>query len=293
MPKYFITIVLILLLSGARSQESWQQMMQHRDSLLRQIDTVPAAFILKKPAELRRDNQQLRNLVFFDSLLLQKIINTLPPDTLIPGLIAQRSLLVHQRLDLQQRLDNSEKQLFIAGRYLNMLLIVSFILVVVALVVIVILMRHRSKVKRLEASNSKFYTDLHALQSEIEKHQETQKQLATAINKSKTQHAEELAALEREKVQATDEVLMLQNQMAAIKTAYDAEVVKRQAMMLQIENYTPADDENIAALRKEIAQLQKELNELKTKYENEIAIRLLFEKEVSNLLEKIKTKYGE
>lgn len=63
-------------------------------------------------------------------------------------------------------------------------------------------------------------------------------------------------------------------------------------MMLHFENHTPADDENIEALRKEISQLQKEQSDLKAKYENEIAIRLMFEKEVTTLLEKIKTNFG-
>ena len=166
-------------------------------------------------------------------------------------------------------------------------------LLITAVLGLMLWLRRRRKVRQLEESNGKFYTDLHALRSEIEKHQETQKQLATAINKSKNQHAGELKALEREKEQAAEEVLMLQNQIAAIKTAYDAEVVKRQEMMLEIEYLTPAADENIDALRKEITQLQKAQSDLKIKYENEIAIRLMFEKEVNNLLERIKTNFGE
>lgn len=292
MPKYFITILLIMLLPQLHAQQTWQQMMQHRDSLLVQIDTASGAVAVKKPALLRRENQQLREIVFFDTLLLQEIQKMIPPDTLIPDLRTQINSLLGQNKDLQQRFTNSETQHLLARRHLNMLLIVSFILLIVAAVVLVIWIRQRTKVKHLSGAKGKFYTDLHALRSEIEKHQETQKQLATAINKSNKQHADELKALEREKEKAAEEVLMLQNQIAAIKTAYDAEVVKRQEMMLHFENHTPADDENIEALRKEISQLQKEQSDLKAKYENEIAIRLMFEKEVTTLLEKIKTNFG-
>ena len=294
MPKYFITILLIMLLPQLHAQPAWQQMMQHRDSLMVQIDTASVAVAVKKPAVLRRENQQLREIVFFDTLLLQEIVKMIPPDTLIPDLRTQIRSLLGQNKDLQKMLGSSEEQHLLARSYLNMLLIVSFMLLITAVLGLMLWMRRRRKVRQLEESNGKFYTDLHALRSEIEKHQETQKQLATAINKSKNQHAGELKALEREKEQAAGEVLMLQNQIAAIKTAYDAEVVKRQEMMLEIENHSPAaDDENIDALRKEIAQLQKEQSELKIKYENEIAVRLMFEKEVSNLLERIKTNFGE
>lgn len=294
MPKYFITILLIMLLPQLHAQPAWQQMMRHRDSLMGQMDTASGVVVVKKPAVLRRENLQLREIVFFDTLLLQEIIKMIPPDTLIPDLRTQISSLLNQNKDLQKLLGSSEEQQLLTRSYLNMLLIVSFMLLIVAVLGLMLWMRRRRKVRQLEESNGKFYTDLHALRSEIEKHQETQKQLATAINKSKNQHAGELKALEREKEQAAEEVLMLQNQIAAIKTAYDAEVVKRQEMMLEIEYLTPAaDDENIDALRKEIIQLQKEQNDLKTKYENEVAIRLMFEKEVNNLLEKIKTNFGE
>ncbi len=292
MPKYFITILLIMLLPGLRAQEMWQQMMQHRDSLMVQIDTASGAIAGKNMAEFRFENLQLRRVVFFDTLLLQEIVKSIPPDTLIPGLTAQNDMLHRQKLYLQQMLSNSEEQHLLTRRYLNMLLIVSFILLIVAIWVLALWMRQRSKVMKLEETNGKFYTDLHALRSEIEKHQETQKQLATAINKSKSRHADELKVLECEKEQAAEEVLMLQNQLAAVKNAYDAEVVKREEMMLQIENTSPAAGGNVDALRREIVQLREEKNVLKTKYENEIATRLSFEKEVSNLLEKIKINFG-
>lgn len=266
--------------------------MQHRDSLMAQIDTASGAIAGKNMAEFRFENLQLRRVVFFDTLLLQEIVKVIPPDTLIPGLTAQNDMLHRQKLDLQQVLSNSEEQHLLTRRYLNMLLIVSFILLIVAIWVLALWMRQRSKVMKLEEANGKFYTDLHALRSEIEKHQETQKQLATAINKSKSRHADELKALEREKEQVAEEVLMLQNQLAAVKNAYDAEVVKREEMMLQIENTSPAAGGNVDALRREIVQLREEKNVLKTKYENEIATRLSFEKDVSNLLEKIKINFG-
>jgi Sec-independent protein translocase protein TatA len=292
MPKYFIIFLLLLMLPGVRAQESWQQMMQYRDSLMVKIDTASEVVAVKKPAELRRENVQLREVIFFDTLLLQSMAGSIPPDTLIPGLIAQKNLLLKEKQDLQQELVVSLQQHLLARRYLNMLLIVSFILLVLAVVILVLWGRQRRKVKKLEEANGKFYTDMHALHSEIEKHQETQKQLATAINKSKKQHADELNALRREKEQATEEVLMLQNQMSAVKTAYDAEVEKRMELMLEIPNLAPDAEESFEVLSIEIAQLQKELSELKTKYENEIATRLMFEKEISNLLEKIKMNFG-
>jgi Sec-independent protein translocase protein TatA len=280
------------MLSGVRAQESWQQMMQYRDSLMVKIDTASGAVAVKKPAELRRENVQLREIIFFDTLLLQNMAGSIPPDTLIPGLKAQRNLLLSEKEDLQQELIVSQQQHILARRYLNLLLIVSFILLVVVIVIIILWGRQRGKVKQLEEANGKFYTDMHALHSEIEKHQETQKQLATAINKSKKQYAEELQALEHEKRHATEEVLMLQNQISAIKTAYDAEVEKRLEMELETHNTAPETEENVVALNNEIAQLQMELIELNTKYENEIATRLMFEKEISNLLEKIKMNFG-
>jgi hypothetical protein len=292
MPKYFITVLLIMMLSGVHAQQTWQQMMQYRDSLMEQIDTAAEAIAGKKPAELRRENLQLREIIFFDTLLLQNIIKSVPHDSMIPSLTIQKNRLILEKQNLQQMLNTSTEQHFMARRYLNMLLIVSFILLIVSVLVFALRIRQRSKVKRLEDANSKFYTDLHALQSEIEKHQETQKQLATAINKGKKQYADELGALEREKEQITEEVLMLQNQIAAVKTAYDAEVEKRQEMMLTWQSFSPVADESMDALRKEIAQLKDKQSNLKTKYENEIATRLMFEKEISNLLEKIKTNFG-
>jgi hypothetical protein len=274
------------------AQPAWQQMMLHRDTLMAQIDNDSDAIDGMKPAALRREVERLHKIIFFDTLLLKQLIATLPPDTLIPELRTQiQSLNGHNR-SLQQQFINSEEQHVLIRSYLNMLMIVSFILLIFALMVLILWLRQRAKAKQLEVTNSKFYTDLHALQSEIEKHQETQKQLATAINKSKSQHADEREALTRQNQQLAEEVLMLQNQIAAIKTAYESEVDKRHNMMLQMENYPPADADKMEALRNQITELKKMQNDLRAKYDNEVAIRLMFEKEVTSLLERIKTNFG-
>lgn len=154
--------------------------------------------------------------------------------------------------------------------FIIIMIVISAIIVLSLIVLIFMIVRINSRHRKQEKQTKEYHTKLFAANKAIEKYDETEKKLASEINRINTKLGEEK--------------LMFENQIIEVKKAYELEVRKR----MEIEGEEYKSDHQ---LKNENIQLAEDLTKAKNNYENEVKTRLHIEEELKILLEKLKKQY--
>lgn len=223
--RYFTLTVCALLIAV---QTSGIDLQSRRDSLIKayilQRDTVT----VRTWVNVITSNKYLEQIRVIDSvLLLENSKATEKPYQMINELQDEIDSLI-----LQNKIQNARPITLQARSSLGKTTYLFIILISVIFVTLFVLLffgysAAKRKARNRDNESRNFLTKLNIANDEIEKMQQTEKDLAHKFNLMKTDYEEKFKKLMHLKSAVDDEKLLIENQITEIKKAYDHEVLMR------------------------------------------------------------------
>ena len=309
MKKILISLLLLFIVACIYSQPALKTINSKRDSLYLKYREHKDTVTVRTWVNVVRLNNYLQQIVELDSVLLE---NFQQKDRLsqqnTDALNGKLEMLRGENKRLEFEKNTLEQQSFIYKRYFLFAITLAVFFFILFLVILIRSKKHKVTIRKLEGKVKDYYTQLHDTKQQIERFEKTEVHLASEINRIKTTLGEELKHAREAQVKAEDEKLMLENQISAVKKAYEREVEKRKETELELEKIKEklkrTEDhagilDNIAKLRKskivndlkkKINQLEEKLQEMQQKLKGEMESRRTIEEELSALLDKLKNR---
>lgn len=264
MKKMLFSLMLIFVTITVFSQDVLNPVLEKRDSLYRKYRKHNDTVTIRTWVNVVRSNNYLRNILLLDSVILEKQIRRNESsgrviDSLTGNLKTVRK--ENQRLKFEKNEDQLQALMY--KRYFLLASVVALLFIILFLIVLIRLSKNKKTIRELDAQVREYYTQVHDANQQIEHFEKMEKHLASEINRVKTTLGKELKEAREAQAKAEDEKLMFENQISAVKKAYDMEVEKRKSV-------------------------EEELREINNEFKNEIHSRKKIEEELSDLLERIR-----
>lgn len=296
--RYFTLTVCALLIAV---QTSGSELQNRRDSLIKAYILHRDSVTVRTWVNVITSNKYLEQIRVIDSVLLlenskavekpYQMINELQDE--IDSLILQKEIQNARPITLKARTSlGNTTYLFI--------ILISVIFVTLFVLLFFGYSGAKRKARNRDNESRNFLTKLNIANDEIEKMQQTEKDLAHKFNLTKTEYDEKIKKLLLLKSVVEDEKILLENQITEVKKAYDYEVLRRMEMesevvlLRQKERFAYDDttekiklydlEENNRLLSGENEKINTALDKALTALQSEVSLRVNAEIAFNNLI---------
>jgi|GEM_PF-3301077 len=300
MKKLYLISVLIVFIGNCYAQDSDLKLQSERDSVYYKYLQHKDTMTIRTWINVITLNKYLEQLKYYDSLVIEElgVVDLKHSSTIIS--------LQHELVELKKNQANTiaedqVKELQSPGfkKYFFITVIAAIVFLFALLIVLIRFYKQAKIMSELKSQTRDYHTKWYAAKEKIIEFEKTEMQLASEINNLKSNNGTDLKSLKQAKTLAEEERLMLENQIAEIKKAYDLEVKRRQEIEMELalagERSDMTEELRLALERskelaiqlkeskKENLRLGEDLGRLSDTLEDEIIIRNRVEEELEVL----------
>ena len=231
MRKILILFVFMVCAASLAAQSSGNTLQLIHDSILKAYFVHRDTMTVRTWVNVITANKYLEEIRIIDSILLLENSKAIEkPYQMINDLQEEiDSLIKHNQIQNERPISVKARSSLGSTTYLFIILI-SVIFLTLFVLLFFGYSASKRKVKNRENESRNFLSKLNEANDEIEKMQQTEKDLAHKFNLMKTDFDDQIKKLLLLKSAIEDEKILLENQIIEVKKAYDHEVLRRMEM---------------------------------------------------------------